>query len=264
MYRIAKLTITLLLAIAYTSGMAGEIVLSGIYQEKNLYIMNPFAASGEGFCVTGITVNGTPTSDDINSSAFEINLAATGLKKGDDVKIVIKHKDGCEPKVINPEVIKAQSTFNLTTIKIDKNNQLTFTTTNESGSLPFIVEQFRWNKWIKVATVEGDGKPGTHTYTADVNLHSGYNRFRVKQIDYTRKPRYGKELKHRTMLAEVTYSFVKPFTEIKFSAETMYEIYSDKGAIVGKGIGIKADVSKLPAGDYFINYDTKTETFKKK
>lgn len=264
MDRIAKLVSTLLLTFVCAGSMAGEIVLSGIYQEKNLYIMNPFAPSGEGFCVTEIKVNGITTSDDINSSAFEIDLAATGLKKGDDVKIIIKHKDGCEPKVINPEVLKPQSTFTVTAIKIDKNNKLTFTTANESGSLPFIVEQFRWNKWIKVATIEGDGKPGAHTYITDVNLHSGYNRFRVKQIDYTRKPRYGKELKHRTMLAEVTYSFVKPFTEVKFSAETMYEIYSDKGALMDKGVGVKADVSKLPAGDYFLNYDTKTEMFKKK
>ena len=47
-------------------------------------------------------------------------------------------------------------------------------------------------------------------------------------------------------------------------AETMYEIYSDKGALMDKGVGVKADVSKLPAGDYFLNYDTKTEMFKKK
>ena len=44
----------------------------------------------------------------------------------------------------------------------------------------------------------------------------------------------------------------------------MYEIYNDKGAIMDKGVGVKADVSKLPVGDYFLNYDTKTEIFKKK
>lgn len=259
-----RLIYTLLLSALCLTGFADDIVLKGIYQGKNIYVMNPFAADGNGFCITGITVNGMATSDDINSSAFEIDLAVHNLQKGDEVSIVIKHKSGCEPKVINPEVLNPQSTFTLTSIKIDKNDKLAFTTSNENGPLPFIVEQFRWNKWIKVATVDGVGKPGAHTYTVDVNLHSGYNRFRVKQIDYTRKPRYSKELKHRTMLAEVTYSYVKPFTEIKFSAETMYEIYNDKGAIVDKGVGIKADVSKLPMGDYFLNYDTKTEVFKKK
>ena len=44
----------------------------------------------------------------------------------------------------------------------------------------------------------------------------------------------------------------------------MYEIYNDKGAIISKGVGVKADVSSLPMGDYFLNYDTKTEIFKKK
>ncbi|MBO7477682.1 MAG: hypothetical protein J6U04_07110 [Salinivirgaceae bacterium] len=259
-----KLIYTLLLLLPWTVGFAEEIVLTGIYQCKNLYVMNPFAADGNGFCITGITVNGMATSDEINASAFEIDLSKHNLTKGDNVNVVIKHKSGCTPKVINPEVLNAQSTFTVTTIKIDKNNKLAFTTNNESGSLPFIVEQFRWNKWIKVTTIEGDGTPGAHTYTTDVNLHSGYNRFRVKQIDYTRKPRYGKELKHRSMQAEVTFSYVKPFTEIKFSAETMYEIYSNTGAILDKGIGTKVDVAKLPAGDYFLNYDTKTEVFKKK
>lgn len=255
---------TLLLLTAIIGCRADEIVLTGIYQEKNLYVMNPFATVGDGFCVTEVQVNGSTTSDEINSSAFEIDLSTLGLKKGDEVKIVIKHKSGCAPKVINPEVIKPQSTFTVTTIKIDKNDKLVFTTTDESGALPFIVEQFRWNKWIKVATVDGKGTAGPNTYTVEVNLHSGYNRFRVKQVDYTRKPRYGKELKHRSMMAEVTYSYAKPFTEIRFSAETMYEIYNSKGAIVDKGIGLKATVATLPAGDYFINFDTKTETFKKK
>ena len=44
----------------------------------------------------------------------------------------------------------------------------------------------------------------------------------------------------------------------------MYEIYSNTGAIIDKGVGSKVNVASLPAGDYFLNYDTKTETFKKK
>lgn len=259
-----RVAIAILLMLTSFVGLADEIVLTGVYQEKNLYVMNPFAAVGEGFCITEVLVNGNVTSDEINSSAFEIDLSVFNLKKGDDIEIVIKHKSGCTPKVINPEVIKPQSTFTVTTIKVDKDNNLLFTTTGESGALPFIVEQFRWNKWIKVATVDGVGKGGTNNYKVAVNLHSGYNRFRVKQIDYTRKPRYGKELKHRSMLAEITYSYVKPFTEINFSAETLYEIYNSKGAIVDRGVGAKVSVATLPAGDYYLNYGTKTEIFKKK
>ena len=73
------------------TGFAEDIVLKGIYQGKNLYVMNPFAADGNGFCITGVTVNGIATSDNVNSSAFEIDLSVHNLKKGDDVNVVISH-----------------------------------------------------------------------------------------------------------------------------------------------------------------------------
>lgn len=245
-------------------GYSEEIVLNGVYQGKNLYVMNPFAASGVGFCVYEVSVNGRITTDEINSSAFEIDLTIFQFKKGDKLEVVVKYKNGCTPKIINPEVIKPQSTFEVGTLKVDKGDKLVWTTTGESGSLTFTVEQFRWNKWVKVGTVEGIGTPGTNTYSTQINLHSGYNRFRVKQIDYTRKPRYSKELKQRSTQPEVTYTFDKPYTEIIFSAETMYEIYDYYGNLVDKGIATKVNVSAIPKGDYFLNYDTKTETIKKK
>jgi hypothetical protein len=251
------------LLIACFYGFSEEIALSGVYQGKNIYVMNPFAASGVGFCVYEVTVNGRVTTDEINSSAFEIDLAIFQFKKGDKLEVIIKYKNGCTPKIINPEVIKPQSTFEVGTLKVDKDN-LVWTTTGESGSLTFIVEQFRWNKWVKVGSVEGVGTPGTNNYSVKVNLHSGYNRLRVKQIDYTRKPRYSKELKQRSVAPEVTYKYEKPFTEIVFSAETMYEIYDYYGNLVDKGVATKVNVSAIPKGDYFLNYDTKTETIKKK
>lgn len=243
---------------------AGEIVLKGVYQGKNLYIMNPFASSGVGFCVYEVTVNGQLTTDEINSSAFEVDLTVFQFNKGEKLIIVIKHKDGCLPKVINPEVLKPQSTYVAKDMKVDANGNLLWTTTGESGSLPFIVEQYRWNKWVKVGSIEGKGSSGTNNYSVKVNPHAGYNRFRIKQIDYTRKPRYSKEIKHRSMLPPVTYSPLRPTTEIVFSRETMYEIYDYYGNLVDKGYAAKVDISGLQKGDYFLNYGTKTETFKKR
>ncbi len=242
----------------------GEIVLNGVYQGKNLYVMNPFASSGVGFCVFEVRVNGQITTDEINSSAFEIDLSIFQFKKGDKLIIYIKYKEGCTPKVINPEVLKPQSTYLASLMKIDREGKLTWSTTGESGALPFIVEQFRWNKWIKVATVQGKGTSGKNTYNIQVNPHAGNNRFRIKQIDYTRKPRYSKEVRYRSMLPPVTYAPVKPMNEIIFSRETMFEIYDYYGNLIDKGFSAKVDISGLAKGDYFLNYGTKTETFKKK
>ncbi len=226
--------------------------------------MNPFASSGVGFCVYEVTVNGQMSTDEINSSAFEIDLTVFQFKQGDNVSIIIKHKDGCTPKIINPEVLKPQSTYAIGTMKMSKENEFIWTTTGESGSLSFIVEQFRWNKWVKVGSVEGKGTAGTNEYKLKVYPHAGNNRFRVKQIDYSRKPNYGREFKYRSMAAPVTYTLSKSGTEIIFSAETMFEIYDYFGNLVNKGVAAKVDISALAKGDYFLNYETNTETFKKK
>ncbi len=62
---------------------------------------------------------------------------------------------------------------------------------------------------------------------------------------------------------------MKAKTEILFMAndkpvETMYEIYDQYGNIVKKGYGSKIDVSNLPKGGYFLNYDNKMGEFIKK
>ncbi len=262
---IKKLFIIILFLVTGFSVFASdEIVLKGVYQGKNIYIMNPFSSSGVGFCVFEVTVNGQLTTDEINSSAFEIDLTIFQFSKGDKLIIIIKHKDGCLPKVINPEVLKPQSTYNASLMKISRDGLFTWTTTGESGSLYFYIEQFRWNKWVRVGKIKGKGTTGTNKYSFKVHPHSGNNRFRIKQIDYTRKPRYSKEVRHRSMLPPVTFEPKKPSTEIVFSRETTYEIYDYYGNLVDKGFTARVNISKLKKGDYFLNYGTKTETFKKK
>ncbi|MCK4664449.1 MAG: hypothetical protein KAT68_16390 [Bacteroidales bacterium] len=259
-----KLILFIILITSVFSSFAGEIVLEGIYQGKNIYVMNPFASSGVGFCIYEVIVNGQVSTDEINSSAFEIDLSVFQFNKGDKIIIIIKHKENCLPKILNPEVLKPKSTFIVSLIKVEKGGTLKWTTTSESGQLTYTVEQFRWNKWVRVGKVQGNGTSGTNNYSIKVKPHSGINKFRVKQIDYTKKPRYSKEATFRSMSPPVTYSPEKPTTEIVFSNETMYEIYDYYGNLVLKGFGAKINISRLKSDTYFINYDIKTETFKKK
>ena len=91
------------LVISASTFATGVIVLEGNYQGKNLYVQNPFAGSGVGFCVQEVQVNGNVTTDEIASSAFEIDFRNLQLKLGDKVEVKIIHKDDCKPKVLNPE-----------------------------------------------------------------------------------------------------------------------------------------------------------------
>jgi len=247
-----------------TSVQGQELRLEGIYQGKNVYVQNPTVSAGK-FCVTGVKVNGTATSDVINSNSFEINLSVYDFKIGEKVQIVVSYSNGCKPKIANPEVLEPKSTYNVTIMKVDsKTNTFNFTTTGESGILKYTVEQFRWNKWIKVGETQGIGTATTNNYQVPVNLSSGDNVFRVRQTDFTKLPRVSKVFKFRSMSPPVTYTPLKKITnEITFSDVTMYEIYDLYGRLKLKGIGNKADISALTKSKYILLFDNQEVGFAK-
>jgi len=252
-------------------GQGGVILLEGNYQGKNIYIQNPYAIGGVGFCVTEIIVNGNVTTDETQSSAFEIDFKSLNLKMGDKIEVKIKHKSDCKPKVLNSEVLKPKSTFEVKEILLSNNGTLEWRTTNETGKLPYIIEQFRWNKWVKVGEVEGLGLEEENKYTFKIDLHSGKNQVRVKQTDYSNIPRSSKPAEASSGLCEVEFYPVKASTNINFSCvkdknvlETMYEVYDQYGTIVKRGYGDKIDVANLSKGGYFLNYDSKMGEFIKR
>ena len=262
-----KLINIFLLVIAVGALHAGNIVLEGNYQGKNLYVQNPFAGSGVGFCTYEVTVNGDVTTDEINSSAFEIDFKNFQLNQGDKVVIVIKHKDDCRPKVLNPEVLKPKSTFEIVSMNVDNTGLFSWVTKGETGKLTFVVEQFRWNKWIKVGEIEGKGTESQNEYSFLTIPHSGQNQFRVKQVDYTGKPRYSKPARYNSGSQVITFSPIKTKDVLNFTGETIIEIYDSYGNIVKKGYvdeSGKVDVATLAKGIYYLNYDNTTDKFFKK
>ncbi len=242
---------------------AGTILLEGSFQGKNVYVQNPFSGTGVGFCTFEIKINGQVTTDEVNSSAFEIDLQNFNLNMGEKVIISLEHKDDCRPKVLNPEVLKPRSTFEITSIKV-ANNTLSWITKNESGKLPFLVEQFRWNKWIRIGEVDGKGGANGSTYQFEVTPHSGENQFRVKQMDYTQKPNISKTARFRNNSEEIAVRELKIKETLQFTGETMYEIYDSYGNIVKKGYSSSVDCQSFKKGIYYVNYDNKTEQFVKK
>ena len=247
----------------------GVIILEGNYQGKNLYVQNPFGSGGVGFCVTEVLVNGNITTDETNSSAFEIDFKPHKLAIGEKVEVKIKHKDDCKPKVLNPEVLKPKSTFEVIAMTADKDGTVKWSTKSETGKLAFAVEQFRWNKWVKVGEVDGVGTPATNNYTFKTAPHSGKNQIRVRQTDYSGQPRLSKPVDFMSEVPVITFAPIKVSKDISFvssdkSIETMYEIYDQYGNVVKRGFGSKVDASNLAKGGYFLNFDNKMEEFIKK
>lgn len=240
-----------------------KIVLEGTYQGKNLYVQNPFTSSGVGFCTVEVTINGEKTTDEIQSSSYEIDFENFNLELGSKVVVEVKHKDGCKPKVINPEVIRPRSTFITLKIEVTKENELTWTTKNEMGKMPYIIEQFMWNKWVKVGEVQGKGNVNSNSYSYKITPHFGVNKFRVKQVDASGDPRYSEETTFRPRGVMEAKIEKKNKKEIVFSRKTMYEIYDTYGNIKKKGADKTVNTEGLPKGNYILLYDNKMDEYKK-
>ena len=82
------------------------IILEGHYNGNNLYLKNPVGSDGLGFCINEILINGNRTSDEVSGEIVEVDLKASGVREGHEITVEIKHYKGCEPKVLNPDVLK--------------------------------------------------------------------------------------------------------------------------------------------------------------
>lgn len=241
---------------------AGILVVEGKYQQKNLFIQNGFSSSGVGFCAFQVKVNGQITTDEVNSSAFEIDFSPYKFKAGDKITVEIEHKDGCIPKVLNPEALKPKPTFDIVSISINNDAVLNWTSKNEVGSLPFIVEQFKWNKWVYVGEINGEGTPAQHDYKFKVTPHSGENKFRVKQVGFSAAPRYSDAVIYNSLMERPSYQVDKNL--INFNNETSYEVYDYYGNVVKKGYGPSCDITTLKRGKYYLCYDNAVTEIEKK
>lgn len=243
---------------------AGSIIIEGRYQLRNIFVINPVSSDGVGFCAYEVTINGIVSSDEVNSQAFEIDLTIWNLKVGDPVTVVIKHKDGCTPKILNPGALESAPTFECNKIDCSPTGLLTWETKGEMGKLPYIVQQFKWNKWVNVGQVDGIGTSGTNNYRFQAQLTSGNNKFRVAQKSYEGDLRKSNTCEVNSSVPVVSFKFDKKTKIITFSADTSYELYNSYGQIVKRGFGNSLDVNTLAKGEYFLSYDNKTDKFIRK
>lgn len=243
---------------------AGVLILEGKFQNKNVFIQNAFGANGVGFCATEIKVNGKITTDEVNSSAFEIDLTAMNIKPGQKVVIEISHKSDCVPVILNPEVLKPRPTFEVVSMNINSSGILKWTAKNESGPLPYVVEQFKWNKWVYVGEVQGVGNPENHDYSFQISTHSGENKFRVKQVGLGATPKVSTPVIINSVMDKPSFMITKNNKAIQYTNETAFEVYDAFGTVVKKGFGKQTDIDNLAKGKYYLCYDNQVSEFDKK
>jgi len=245
------------------SFFSATLMVEGKYQNKNVYVQNSFGSSGVGYCAKEIKVNGKITTDETNSSAFEIDLSSLQLKYGENVLIEIIHSEECMPKILNIADLKPKPTFEILTMNISSVGLLAWSTVNENGSLPYIIEQFKWNKWIPVGEINGVGSPDKHDYAFQVSMHSGENKYRVRQKGLNSASKFSQEIVLKSLVEKPSFAITKKNESINFSYDTNFEVYDAYGVIVKKGFGKQLSIDNLKKGHYYLCYDNTMSDFKR-
>jgi hypothetical protein len=245
-----------------TFATVDNIQVSGYYFGKNLIVINPMI--GNRYAVESVKVNNIPTEDEINSSVFEVDFKALGLSIGSRVEVSISYVvSTTKPEIYNPEVLEPESNFSFATCDLDKKEQIiSWTIEGSSGEGAYEIEQYRWEKWVRIAIVEPEDSIAFNKYEKKVDVHSGKNLFRIKVIDSNGLINYSPSLKYLSRLSPVVISNKNFDEEIVFSGITMYQLYDEKGLLILSGTADKVDVSSLESGRYWINYATETQLIK--
>jgi hypothetical protein len=260
-----SLLIVFLVAVFTSFSQEAKLTIEGTYQGYNVYVQNPFPPCGPLDtcpCVYKVLVNGNETKDDIIAPAFEIDLSLYGFKIGDGVTIDIFHAESCKPKVLSMYHGR-KNVLEISPLSIDANDVLHWTTNNEIVKLPFTIQVFRWNKWVAMGEVDGKGSAGgdlgsyENTYDHKLLPHSGENKIRVIQ-----DVNMSNVITWNSGLPEVNCNVDFPAKKIVFNCETSYELYDNSGNLVKKGRGKEIDYRILKHGDYFLNYDNKSQKIK--
>ncbi|MFZ5552396.1 MAG: hypothetical protein ACOZCO_04715 [Bacteroidota bacterium] len=231
------------------------LVLDGNYTGKNIYIQNPFNASGDDYCTIEVRVNGKKMLQSVKVSAYEIPLDSFGFKLYDSLHVEIEHYPECTPKVLTYHNGNPRPTFEVTEISVDSSGLLKWKTIKEEGKLFFIIEQFVWNKWIPVGEAGGKGLFSENSYEFQITPHSGKNKVRVKQAGGSGHVEYSSHVEFISNIPPVKLLSKKIKDKIEFSAETRFELYDVYGNIIKKGYLKEVDCSKLKKGGYYLNYD---------
>lgn len=176
-------------SLALPTAKAAEMLLTGVYQGSNVFVINPKEANGE-FCVTEIYVNNKKIEVAI-SEYMEINLSH--LKSKDAVTIKILHKDNCSPTIKNIHAIKAKESFQFEKVDL-KPTGLQWETRGEKKFGQFFIESKKDNKWTAEKTINGKGKVLDNLYEYPISSIQGITAYRIKYLEASGKITYSQEL----------------------------------------------------------------------
>mgnify|MGYP000163560199 CR=1 FL=1 len=187
--KVTSLKLVLLLSAIFISlsSQAAIFVISGIYQGKNVFIQNPsLNDDGVNFCTNDVYVNDIKVMSNITTGAYEIDLSA--IRVSSQLTIKITHKDGCKPRVLNPQVIRPSSMFHFNSFQVDKEHFI-WSTRGEKPRGHYLLEYYAADKWNLIKELPNKGSVILNNYDTD-GVMPGPQKYRLKLVELDGRVHY--------------------------------------------------------------------------
>lgn len=235
--------------------------MTGEYQGKNIYVQNPLSKDKINFCTSEVYLNEQLINTSPKTSAFEINLSH--LEIGGSVFIKILHKEGCKPKVINPQVIRSKSKFKFLNVHADVLS-VHWVTVGELPYGKFFIEHYRNKKWGNIEIITGKGSFESNQYNVKPEHHTGDNKYRVKYVQSDGKIFFSRVFDYFNDVEPISFFPTLVLDKITLSRESYYSVIDSYGNQMTKGKGKEITLNNLKSGLYFLLVDNREEKFVKK
>ena len=235
--------------------------MTGEYQGKNIYVQNPLSTDKVNFCTSEVYLNEQLINNSPKTSAFEINLSH--LEVGGPVFIKIVHREGCKPKIINPQVIRSKSKFQFLNVNADALS-IHWSTIGELPYGKFSLEHYRNRKWINIKSIEGKGSFDANQYDVKPEHHTGDNKYRIKYVQNNGKVFFSQVFDYFHDVEPISFFPTMVVDKITLSRPTDYTVVDSYGNQITEGTGKEIELNNLKAGLYFLYVDNREEKFVKK
>ena len=235
--------------------------MTGDYQGKNIYVQNPLSKDKINFCTSKVYLNEQLIKTAPKTSAFEIDLS--DQKIGGHVFIKIVHKEGCKPKIINPQVIRSKSKFQFVNEYADALS-IHWSTVGELPYSKFFMEHYRNKKWENINVITGKGSFETNQYNLKPEHHTGDNKYRIKYVQNDNRMFFSRVFDYFNDVDPISFYPYLVENKITLSRESDYAVVDSYGNEMTKGKGKEIALNNLKAGLYFLYIDNREEKFVKK
>lgn len=182
--------LAILICLYATAAHAEEMILTGFYTGKNLYVQNPILPDNKSFSTEQVFVNESLVLNKPITSAFIVDLSHLTIEQRVEIRIV--HQPNYPPKIINAYVVRDQQlnesgsfaavkqVFRWTKADRQTIRWLTF---GEKGGGTFEVQKAHKQSWKTITWVPSKAIDDKSVYRVMVSHDNGENTYRLKLVD---------------------------------------------------------------------------------